>query len=330
MNPMRKLFAAALLAAATLTSFAAQAADKVRIGYWTSGVSLGYGAVLESKDFLAKRGIDAEFVHFPDVNAPLRALASGSIDLAFGAPLAGVFGTAATGVPVRIFAATQPADVQFVVPEDSPIRSIAEFKGKKIGMSPAGSSVAVIAGAVLAGNYQIKPNEFSLVGGNESRLAQFLAQKQVDGAALRSVTVAQLGGELKLRRLGSFADEWKKLTRSDALPYIGVGAVRAELVDRQPEVVARVIAALRDTLAWGNTHRDEAVQILQKKANLPADDARAYVALWNAMNRVGFEPEDIATLRREHAVFVESGLVKGELKDELFITAPYEQSKTLK
>lgn len=327
---MRKLFAAALLAAATLTSFAAQAADKVRIGYWTSGVSLGYGAVLESKDFLAKRGIDAEFVHFPDVNAPLRALASGSIDLAFGAPLAGVFGTAATGVPVRIFAATQPADVQFVVPEDSPIRSIAEFKGKKIGMSPAGSSVAVIAGAVLAGNYQIKPNEFSLVGGNESRLAQFLAQKQVDGAALRSVTVAQLGGELKLRRLGSFADEWKKLTRSDALPYIGVGAVRAELVDRQPEVVARVIAALRDTLAWGNTHRDEAVQILQKKANLPADDARAYVALWNAMNRVGFEPEDIATLRREHAVFVESGLVKGELKDELFITAPYEQSKTLK
>lgn len=327
---MRKLFAATLLAAATLTSFAVQAADKVRIGYWTSGVSLGYGAVLESKDFLARRGIDAEFVHFPDVNAPLRALASGSIDLAFGAPLAGVFGTAATGVPVRIFAATQPADVQFVVPEDSPIRSIAEFKGKKIGMSPAGSSVAVIAGAVLAGNYQIKPNEFSLVGGNESRLAQFLAQKQVDGAALRSVTVAQLGGELKLRRLGSFADEWKKLTRSDALPYIGVGAVRAELVDKQPEVVARVIAALRDTLAWGNTHRDEVVQILQKKANLPAEDARAYVALWNAMNRVGLEPEDIATLRREHAVFVESGLVKGELKDELFITAPYEQSKTLK
>jgi ABC-type nitrate/sulfonate/bicarbonate transport system substrate-binding protein len=327
---MRQLFAAALLSTATLISFAAQAADKVRIGYWTSGVSLGYGAVLESKDFLAKRGIDAEFVHFPDVNAPLRALASGSIDLAFGAPLAGVFGTAASGVPVRIFAATQPADVQFVVPQDSPIRSIAEFKGKKIGMSPAGSSVAVIAGAVLAGNYQIKASEFSLIGGNESRLAQFLAQKQVDGAALRSVTVAQLGDELKLRRLGSFADEWKKLTRSDAVPYIGVGAVRSELVDKQPEVVARVIAALRDTLAWGDAHRDEVAQILEKKANLPADDAKAYVALWNAMNRVGFEPEDIATLRREHAVFVESGLVKGELKDDLFITGPYEQSKTLK
>lgn len=327
---MRKIFTTAVLAAATLFSVAGHAADKVRIGYWTSGVSLGYGAVLESKDFLAKRGIEAEFVHFPDVNAPLRALAAGSIDLAFGAPLAGVFGTAAQGVPVRIFSATQPADVQFVVPADSPIQSLAELKGKKVGMSPAGSSVAVIAGAVLAGNYQIKASEFSLVGGNESRLAQFLAQKQVDAAALRSVTISQIEGEVKLRRLGSFADEWKKLTQSDAVPYIGVGTVRADLVDKQPEVVARVIAALRDTLAWGDAHRDEVVQILQKKANLPADDARAYVALWNSLNRVGFEPADIATLRRQHQVFTESGLVKGELKDDLFATQPYALSKSIK
>ncbi|WP_354679200.1 ABC transporter substrate-binding protein [Cupriavidus plantarum] len=330
---MRKLLSAAFSAAfATLSllSGAASAADTVKIGYWTSGVSLGYGSVLEARDFLAKRGIKAEFVHFPDVNAPLRALAAGSIDLAFGAPVAGVFGTAASGVPIRIFAATQPADVQFVVPKDSPIQSIAEFKGKKIGMSPAGSSVAVIAGAVLAGNYQIKSSEFSLIGGNESRLAQFLVQKQVDAAALRSVTVAQLGSELPVRKLSTFADEWKKLTKSDAVPYIGVGAARTELIDKQPELVARVIAALRDTLAWGNANRDEVVQILQKKANLPADDAKVYVSHWNDMNRVAFEPADIETLRRQHAVFVESGLVKGDLKDDLFARGPYEQSKTLK
>lgn len=327
---MRKFLTVAVLAAAAVGSMAAHAADKVRIGYWTSGVSLGYGAVLEAGDFLAKRGIDAEFVHFPDVNAPLRALASGSIDLAFGAPLAGVFSTAAQGVPLRIFSATQPADVQFVVPADSPIQSLDQLKGKKVGMSPAGSSVAVIAGAVLAGNHQIKANEFSLIGGNESRLAQFLAQKQVDAAALRSITVTQIEGEVKLRRLGSFADEWKKLTKSDAVPYIGVGTVRAELADKQPQVVARVIAALRDTLTWGDTHREEVAQILQKKANLPADDARAYVAQWNQLNRVGFEPADIDTLRRQHQVFTESGLVKGELKDDLFATQPYAISKTLK
>lgn len=327
---MRKLIAVAALAATAVLPFAAHSADKVRIGYWTSGVSLGYGSVLESKDFLAKRGIEAEFVHFPDVNAPIRALAAGSIDLAFGAPLAGVFSTAAEGVPIRIFAATQPADVQFVVPADSPITSLAELKGKKIGMSPAGSSVAVIAGAVLAGNHGIKTNDFSLVGGNESRLAQFLAQKQVDGAALRSVTIAQLEDELKVKRLGSFAEEWKTLTHSDAVPYIGVGTVSAKLVDEKPEAVARVIAGLRDTLAWGKAHPDEVVRILQKSANLPEKDARVYVGQWDAMNRIAFEPADIETLRRQHQVFVDGGLIKGELKDDLFATEPYTQAKQIK
>ena len=260
---------------------------KVRIGYWTSGVSLGYGAVLESQDFLKKRGVDAEFVHFPDVNAPLKALASGSIDLAFGAPVAGVFSVASEGVPVKIIAATQPADVAFVVPADSPITSLSQLKGKKVGMSPAGSSVAVIGTTLLQENAGIAANEFSLVGGNESRLAQFLAQKQVDAAALRTLTVKQLP-DLKLRVISTYADEWKKLTHSDAQPYIGVGTVRNELLTQQPETVAKVIAALRDTLDWGRAHPDDVVNILKVKASLPEDQARAYVSLWDRMNQMSF------------------------------------------
>lgn len=302
---------------------------KVRIGYWTSGVSLGYGAVLESQDFLKKHGVDAEFIHFPDVNAPLKALASGSIDLAFGAPVAGVFSVAAEGLPVKIFAATQPADVAFVVPENSPITALSQLKGKKVGMSPAGSSVAVIGSTLLQENAGIAANQFSLVGGNESRLAQFLAQNQVDAAALRTLTVKQLP-DLKLRIISTFADEWKKLTHSDALPYIGVGTVRSELVSQHPETVAKVIAALRDTLDWGRAHPDEVVNILKTKASLPEDQARAYVSLWDRMNQLSFEAADIDTLEREHAVLLSSGAIKGELNDDLFDPRPYLASKNLK
>lgn len=302
---------------------------KVRIGYWTSGVSLGYGAVLESQDFLKKRGVDAEFIHFPDVNAPLKALASGSIDLAFGAPVAGVFSVAAEGLPVKIFAATQPADVAFVVPESSAITELSQLKGKKVGMSPAGSSVAVIGSTLLQENAGIAANQFSLVGGNESRLAQFLAQNQVDAAALRTLTVNQLP-DLKLRVISTFADEWKKLTHSDALPYIGVGTVRSELISQHPETVAKVIAALRDTLDWGRAHPDEVVNILKTKASLPEDQARAYVSLWDRMNQMSFETADIDTLKREHAVLLSSGAIKGGLNDNLFDPHPYLASKNLK
>lgn len=325
------LSGAAALSLAAITPMT-HAAETVRLGYWTSGVSLGFGAVIESRaaEFVGKRGVEVQFVHFPDVNAPLRALAAGAIDLAFGAPLAGVLSTSASGVPLRIFAATQPADVQFVVPEGSAIRSVAEFRGKKIGMSPAGSSVAVIAQAVLAGNHGIHPADFSLVGGNESRLVQFLAQKQVDGAALRSVTIAQLGNELKVRRLSSFADEWAKLTGSHAVPYIGVGTATAELVDRRPETVARIIAGLREALAWGEAHPADVAAVLHRSANLPEDDARVYASLWNSMNRIAYEPADVATLRRQYEVFSQAGLVKGSIDERLFATQPYERSKSIK
>jgi len=326
---MKKLLMAVTLAAGALFALNSAAAEKVRIGYWTSGVSLGYGAVLESKDFLAKRGIDAQFVHFPDVNGPLSALASGSVDLAFGAPLAGVFSSASEGVPIKIFAATQPADVQFVVPADSPVSRLSDLKGKKIGMSPAGSSVAVIASTILQENAGIKPTDFSLVGGNESRLAQFLAQKQIDAAALRSVTISQLTS-LKVKSVGNFADEWKKLTHSDAVPYIGVGAVSSTLAEQHPQTVAKVIAALRDTLEWGKAHPDEVVALLQKQANLPLHDAQVYVSHWDSMNRITFEPADIETLKRQHSVFVSSGAIKGQLDDALFDTAPYLAAKSIK
>jgi NitT/TauT family transport system substrate-binding protein len=94
--------------------------------------------------------------------------------------------------------------------------------------------------------------------------------------------------------------------------------------------VAKVIAALRDTLAWGASHHDEVVGILEKSANLPTKDAKVYVGLWDAMNRVSFEPADIETLKLQHKVFIEGGLVKGELKDELFATKPYAEAKNLK
>jgi NitT/TauT family transport system substrate-binding protein len=329
MKKSNTLLAVAALALATAAT-AAHAADKIRIGYWSSGVSVGFGAVLEAEPFLKQQGLDVAFVRFPDVNAPLRALASNSIDLAFGAPAAGVFSSAAEGVPIKVFAATQPADVQFVAPQDSAIKSLAELKGKKVGMSPAGSSVAVIAQTILAGNYDIKPNDFSLVGGNESRLAQFLVQKQVDAAALRSVTVAQLADDLKVKPLGNFADEWKKLTKSDSVPYIGIGAVRSDYVAQHPEAVAKVIAGLRQTVTWGSQHRDEVVGILRKSANLPENDAKVYAAQWDNMTHISFEPADIQTLKLEHKAFVEAGAIKGDLQDDLFVTGPWQQSKSIK
>ncbi|WP_233837843.1 ABC transporter substrate-binding protein [Paraburkholderia sp. ZP32-5] len=320
---------AATVAAMLLGAVQPANADPIRVGYWTSGVSLGFGAVLEARKFLQQRGLDVQFVRFADVNAPNRALAANAIDFAFAAPAAAVFSSAAEGVPLRIVLATQPADVEFVAPRDSPIRTLADLRGKRVGMSPAGSSVAAIATAVLQGNDGIRSGDFSLVPGNEARLAQFLVQKQVDAAALRSVTLTQIG-ELKVKRLGTFGDEWKKLTKSDATPYIGVSVVRADYLAKHRDDVPKLIAGMRDALQWGADHRSDVSAILQRSANLPANDADAYAARWSDINRVTFEPIDIATLKREHQIFVDGSVIEGALPADLFDTSPYTASKSIR
>ena len=258
-------------------------AQKIKLGYWTSGVSLGFGSVLESMKFLEKQGLDVEYVKFADVNGPTKAIVSGAIDVAFGASAAGALNIAADGVPIKIILATQIAEVQFAVLESSPIKSLAEFKGKKIGMSPPGSATHALAVALLEGNYGLKAADYTVVPGNEPRLAQFLAQGEVQASALRGTTVAQISDEIKLRILGNYVDEWKKLTRSNAAPVIGMGIVHSDYLAKNPEAVAKFVAGMKEATDWGAKNTPRVTEILQKAANLKLDDAQGYAKQWAAI-----------------------------------------------
>src|SRR3977135_4221391 len=94
-----------------LCASAAGAQGKNKVGYWTSGFSVGFGAVLEAGKFLEQAGLAPEFIKFSDVNGPTKALLTQSIDLAFAAPTTGAFtraiqGAAASLVPGAPYDAT--------------------------------------------------------------------------------------------------------------------------------------------------------------------------------------------------------------------------------
>ena len=314
-------------AAILLTAVPAAHAQKIKVGYWTSGVSVGFGSVLEQMKFLEKQGLDVEFVKFADVNAPTRALASGAIDVAFGTSAAGALSIAADGVPVKIFLATQLAEVQFAVLENSPVRTFADFKGKKIGMSPPGSATHALAVALLEGNYGLKPADYSVVPGNEPRLAQFLAQGEVQASALRGTTIAQIRDEIKVRILGNYVDEWKKLTRSTAAPVIGMGVVHSDYLAKNPEAIVKFVLGMKEATDWGGKNTARVAEILQKAANLKPDDAQAYAKQWNGIYVTTMEPADVAMMKKMAEIFKAAGSLKGEVPDSAFATEPYAKAK---
>lgn len=309
-----------------LSSPPAPAKEKVRVGYWTSGVSLGFGTVLEEQKFLEKEGLEVEFVRFPDLAAQIRALASGSIDVTFGSPLSAIYAADEEGVPVVLIGASQPADAVVVVPEDSPIKTLADLKGKKVGGTYPTAAVSVLLNTIADQGYGVKPEDFLIVAGNESRLVQFLAQKQVDASVLRTVTADQVGKELKLKTIAGLSDEWKKITKNDAPPYIGTVAATKDFAVKNPDAAAKVIRGLIEAQKWGSANKDQVATIMEKKANLPEKDARVFANRWDNMYQTAFDPVTIKTLKLEHEAFKKVGVIKGPLNEAVFVTEPYKKA----
>src|SRR5256885_5936807 len=171
---LTKAIVAAFILAMAMSVSGPLFAQKMKVGYWTSGFSLGFGAVMEQVKFAEKEGLNIEWVKFAEVNGPTRAIVSNAIDVAFAAPSTNSMGIAADGVPVKIVLATQVAEAQIVVSDGSPIKTMTDLKSKKVGMSPPGSANHAITTAILDLNFGIKPNDSSIAPGNEAQLAQFL------------------------------------------------------------------------------------------------------------------------------------------------------------
>ena len=87
---------------------------------------------------------------------------------------------------------------------------------------------------------------------------------------------------------------------------------------------------MRKALEFGSKNKKQVAEILQKAANLPADDALAYANLWDNIYRVTFEPQDIATMKRMNDIFKAGGTAKSDVPDSAFYAEPYIKSKQIK
>lgn len=324
---MKKWLAAWMLLIVVMTgAVAGEEKGKIRLGYWTSGVSLPFGCVLEAKKFLEKNGVDVEYVRFSDPPSSLKALTTGDIDIAFGIPLSNFFSVVHDGVPLKLVAAVQLADAVVVVPEDSSVRTWQDLKGKKVGGTYPSATIVIIANTIAERKYGLELGDYSIVSGNESRLAQFIAQKQIDASILRSITYENLKNKVKLRKLGALKDEWKSISGSSAAPYIGMGVAREEFINKYPGLVSSAVRSWIQVEKWGIAHRKDVTDILEKHAGFTPENADNVAARWGDMYHVALDRATLKTLATEHDVFVQAGVIGGTFGKNLYVTEPYRKA----
>lgn len=326
MSRVKNLFTgvvgAAVVLLASVTPIDVQADEQVRVVYWASGNSLGLGALLERGGFLEREGLDPVFQTVSDVNAPARAVVTGSADIAFSASATGTMSMAGDGVPVRAFMASNVAEAMFLVRPGSEIRGLDEMAGKRFGVSRVGSAAHALSTGILQENYGIAPNQYTHIPGNDSQLLQFLETGEADVVAVRFLSLSGVP-EDSYRVISTLDSEWQGLSGQTVPPVLGLSITVEAFAKEYPERLEAFVRAAQAALQFGIENPDQVAEILVDAANMPSNAAANYANQWGVIYRADLSEETMETLESMADMFRRTGVLERDVPSDLYLTEPY-------
>lgn len=249
------LGAAASLAAPRI----ARAAQKLRIGlatktWWPSVVA----ETAVAQGLFAKAGIDAELTVYRSGGEAFEAMAAGAADMING--LVSQIATGRTrGVNTRIVALAANANTgwKLMVKTGSPIKTVADIAGKKVGITAAGSLSDFMA-LWSRSNYKIDFTSVPLGGGG---LVPNLLSGNVDAAIVYSPLSFQV---LQAAQGVALVDYATAIPSHLAVSWSAPDA----LIDKQPDTIRAALQALYGSVAFLQKNREQAVKIIAGANNI--------------------------------------------------------------
>jgi NitT/TauT family transport system substrate-binding protein len=244
-----------------------------------------------------------------------QALAADSLDIGIGSGPGMAF--MAKGAPVKAVAvmAGIPRNMAVMVGYNSPIKTIDDLKGKKLGCTTVGSLTDWI-GKRIGTLKGWGPDGITMVpiGGMPPARAA-IKTNQIDGYI----------GALESGYALEEAKEWRVI--SSATPFVDhfithVFFVREDVIAKRPQAVAAFLKGWFDTIAYMKTNKDKTVEITAKVLDYsPAVIARAYDEQIGIFSTDGtFDPQAVTALKQS---FIEMGLLKEIPDDKVLFTTQF-------
>ena len=222
---------------------------ELRIGYQKSGVLLvaKQQGLLEKR--FASRGISIKWAEFPFGPPLLEALNAGRLDYGTTGDAPPIFAQAARANLVYAAAiAGRGSGQAIVVPPDSPIKTLADLRGKKVGVAKASSAHNLLIAALEAEG--IGFNEVQALYLTPADAAAAYAKGAIDAWSIWDPFYAI--AEQSSR--GARALPVKPQAQAQNSFFLANRAFAAA----NPDIVAAINEELTRATEWINTHRDEA------------------------------------------------------------------------
>jgi NitT/TauT family transport system substrate-binding protein len=288
---MRAVYGGIVIATlGVLAASGAQAQQKIVIGIPTSPPNVIHMPAIIAKDLglYKKAGLDVEIVSLGDGTKVYRALLAGNIDFGLtpGAPT--IIGTA-NGATVKALSANLPKfEASMVVRSD--IKTMADLKGKRIGIQEPGGFADLLSRSVLRAA-KLDPKEANFVS-IASEDVPALVANQVDTAILH-VEQEKLA-QSKVPDLHAIARMWELQPKT---LYTFLSATEKTIKDK-PDLVQKVVEANIEATRALYNDKAKVLPILVKNTGYPEKiisetyDFMVKNCLWDANSGLSKERVD--------------------------------------
>ncbi|URI06128.1 aliphatic sulfonate ABC transporter substrate-binding protein [Aquincola tertiaricarbonis] len=278
---------------------AAEAPKELRLDYaYYSPASLVLRRFGWLEEDFGRDGTAVKWVLSAGSNRALEYLNSGSIDIGSSAGLAALLAKA-NGNPIRTpYIFSRPEWTALVVRRDSPIRSLADLKGKKVAATKGTDPYLFLLRALKVAQLKRGDIEHVALQHADGRVA--LEQGRVDAWAgldpLMAASELDAGSRLIYRHV--------------AFNTYGFLNVREDFQQRHPEALRRVIAGYERARKWiiGNT--TEAAKILSEEAKVSLQVALLQLKLRTDLSNPQPSAEHVDALRAAAPILLDEQLVK--------------------
>lgn len=247
-----------MLAACLTTSAFAQSIEKSKVSIAVGGKNLFYYlplTIAEQLGYFKDEGLEVEISDFAGGSKALQALIGGSADVVSGA-FEHTINMQAKGQMITAFVlqGRAPQIVFGVSNKNLPnYKSIADLKGKKIGVSAPGSSTNIMANFVLSKG-GLKPTDVSFIGvGTAAGALSALRSGQIDAISNLDPVITMLQQKNEIRVIA----DTRKLSDTNAffggpMPAGTLYATEA-FVKKYPNTTQALTNAMVRALKWLQT-----------------------------------------------------------------------------
>lgn len=278
---------------------AAESPKEVRLDYaYYSPSSLVLRRFGWLEDDFKKDGIAVKWVLSAGSNRALEYLNGNSIDIGSTAGLAALL-SRANGNPIKApYIFSRPEWTALVVPKDSPIKTLADLKGKKIAATKGTDPYLFLLRAL----HTVKLKRGDI---------EHVALQHADGrAALEQGRVDAWAGLDPLMAASELDAGSRLLYRNVAFNTYGFLNVREQFLAKHPAEVKRVIAGYERARKWIQANTTEAAKILSEEAKVSLQVALLQIKLRTDLSNPQPSSEHVNALKAAAPILIDEQLVK--------------------